>query len=354
MGVATVTNQISTCQIWGEGYPAVGQNIPELSRIVVTESDRSGGGYAIPSGESTLLDGLDDRERARLTTWLVDQRLQGNTSPTVTKEVVEFTSHRYSLPIHTRADRLLKFLSSKTLMAGQSILLLEHQSNSERVQLDSFGSPINPDAPTNPIFLSAMAWSESTTPYEIRYLAKYLEDEGWVQEHTLKFPDGRVFPTSEYQVTVSGHVRVADEAVNIASSKAFVAMWFDDSLAGVFDEGIAPAIRECGFEAKRIDLDPNVDKIDDAIIAEIRQSRFLVADFTHGNEGARGGVYYEAGFAHGLGIPVIFTCRGDMIDQIHFDTRQYAHIVWNNSTELRKGLRDRILARIGNGPSIIQ
>ena len=101
----------------------------------------------------------------------------------------------------------------------------------------------------------------------------------------------------------------------------------------------------------RIDRDPSVDKIDDAIIAEIKRSRFLIADFTHGEDGARGGVYYEAGYAHGLGIPVIFTCRKDKINELHFDTRQYAHIVWDSPEELRTLLRDRILARIEEGPN---
>ena len=127
-------------------------------------------------------------------------------------------------------------------------------------------------------------------------------------------------------------------------------MWFDDSVVKAYDEGIAPAIEECGYEPKRIDRDPTVDKIDDAIISEIRRSRFLVADFTHGEKGARGGVYYEAGFAYGLEKPVIYTCRADMVDDLHFDTRQYAHIVWKTHQELREGLKDRILARIGEGP----
>lgn len=39
------------------------------------------------------------------------------------------------------------------------------------------------------------------------------------------------------------------------------------------------------------------NKIDDEIIGEIRRSAFIVADFT----GHRGGVYFEAGFAMGLG-----------------------------------------------------
>ena len=98
---------------------------------------------------------------------------------------------------------------------------------------------------------------------------------------------------------------------------------------------------------------PHANKIDDEIIAEIQRSRFLVADFTHGDDGARGGVYYEAGFAHGLNRPVIFSCRENMVDKLHFDTRQYNHILWKNENldEFRKDLTNRIEALIGEGPN---
>lgn len=102
----------------------------------------------------------------------------------------------------------------------------------------------------------------------------------------------------------------------------------------------------------RIDRKLDVVKIDDEIIAEIRRSRFLVADFTHEKAGARGGVYFEAGFAFGLGIPVIYTCREDAIDKIHFDTRQYHHTAWKDSADLRDKLEKRILAVIGEGPGV--
>ena len=128
-------------------------------------------------------------------------------------------------------------------------------------------------------------------------------------------------------------------------------MWFDDSMGEAWEDGFDPAIRGAGYEPVRIDKQEHVNKIDDEIIAEIRRARFLVADFTHGDTGARGGVYYEAGFAHGLDIPVIFTCRRDSFDKIHFDTRQYNHIVWAEPKELRRNLMSRIAAVIGDGPN---
>ncbi len=87
-------------------------------------------------------------------------------------------------------------------------------------------------------------------------------------------------------------------------------------------------------------------KIDDLIIAEIRKSGLLVADFT----GQRGGVYFEAGFAMGLGIPVICTCRNDDVEKLHFDTRQYNHIVWTDAADLKEKLQLRIEASPPNRP----
>jgi hypothetical protein len=53
-----------------------------------------------------------------------------------------------------------------------------------------------------------------------------------------------------------------------------------------------------------------------------------------------------AGFAMGLGIPVIWTVREDQIGQVHFDTRQYNHIVYDSAEDLRKKLHNRIAATI--------
>lgn len=92
----------------------------------------------------------------------------------------------------------------------------------------------------------------------------------------------------------------------------------------------------------RIDRVHHNEKICDKIIAEIRTCQFLVADVTL----QRAGVYFEAGFAIGLGRPVIWSCREDDLKNVHFDTRQYNHIVWKEPTDLRIQLADRIKATI--------
>ena len=133
---------------------------------------------------------------------------------------------------------------------------------------------------------------------------------------------------------------------NVESKQAFVAMWFDDEMISAFSNGILPLQEDTGFTMLRIDMKQFNDKICDRILAEIKRSRFLIADVT----GQRQGVYFEAGFAMGMGLPVIWTCREDQINKCHFDTRQYNHITWSNENELREKLRDRILATIGKAP----
>ena len=127
-------------------------------------------------------------------------------------------------------------------------------------------------------------------------------------------------------------------------------MWFDDSMDDVYAQGIKLAVERCGYSPLRIDRTEHINKIDDEIIRELRRSRFVVADFTSGEGGARGSVYYEAGFARGLGIPVISTCRRDKLSDVQFDTRQYAHIIWDSPSELCDALEARIGAVIGEGP----
>ena len=127
------------------------------------------------------------------------------------------------------------------------------------------------------------------------------------------------------------------------SNQVFVAMWFHESMDSAWENGFKKGIEDTGFTPTRIDYVEHNNKICDEIIAEIRKSRFVISDFT----GHRGGVYFEAGFALGLGIPVIWSCREDAVDELHFDTRQYSHILWKDEKDLWEKIRNRILATIG-------
>ena len=132
------------------------------------------------------------------------------------------------------------------------------------------------------------------------------------------------------------------QKTEVGNKRAFVAMWFDESMKDYYEDGIKKAIDEAGYVPVRIDLQDFNEKICDEIIAEIKRCKFLVSDFS----GQRSGVYFEAGFAKGLGRPVIFTVKKDDVEKLHFDTRQYNHIVYDSPEELHSKLYNRICATI--------
>ncbi len=109
---------------------------------------------------------------------------------------------------------------------------------------------------------------------------------------------------------------------------------------GIYMNGIKPAIEDCGYEPVWLKPVQTIDRIDDLIFAEIRRSRFVVSDFTK----HRNAVYFEAGFAMGLAKPVVWTCKEGEVKKSSFDTRQYNHIVWKDSNDLRGQLTLRIKA----------
>jgi len=134
--------------------------------------------------------------------------------------------------------------------------------------------------------------------------------------------------------------------INPDSQIGFIAMWFDKRMDVFFGE-VSQAIIDAGYEPLRIDNKEHNNDINDEIIASIRQSKFVIADFT----GQRPGVYFEAGYAKGLGLEVIWLCREDHFKDIHFDNEHYNFIKWNENEfdRLKERLTNRIIATIGKG-----
>jgi len=129
------------------------------------------------------------------------------------------------------------------------------------------------------------------------------------------------------------------------SRLAFMAMPYNvDLLDSVYSTHIKPAIDQCGFEIRRLDDKPKAGMIDDRMRVEIRRSRFLLAELTKQNKG----VYWEAGFAEGLGIPVIYLCNARDFKRIHFDTSHLTTVKWhsNNLEQLSVDLKNVIRATL--------
>ncbi len=190
----------------------------------------------------------------------------------------------------------------------------------------------------------------------------------------------------DISITAKGYSRLRDlKKLQADSSQVFIAMWFADEMQKFYEETLCPAIEyeedgatPTGLKAIKIDMVEHVNNINDEIIAQIRRSRFMVCDLT----GYRGGVYFEAGFAYGLGMKVFYTCRKDWCksdtlfnsndeatrqpvnvlydingnevkiqkEGVHFDIDHMNRLEWESDSEklkdFQKKLRNRIKANI--------
>ncbi|MGX9143497.1 hypothetical protein [Mesorhizobium sp. 128a] len=323
------------CAIWNTGTLETSK-ITEADRFAY-DSPRAGGRYEITGSAKASLNFADDRQKAFLTSWLIDQHNAGVEWPLVTSEELERAKVAQGKKIVERRDRLLQVISLHTPSLGQAMRY------EQPVFIVNDRPHENPYWAAQDILLAA---TESCNFSEVDSLITFAAKQALVTH------DGYAL-----SLTFDGHSHLEQlGAAPRVSNQAFVAMWFGAEVNDAYEFGISPAIITAGYRPMRIDQKEHNNKIDDEIIAEIRRSKFVVADFTCGEAGVgnavvsipRGGVYYEAGFAQGLGIPVIWTCRQDHIDKVHFDTRQFNHITWANPEELKAKLRNRIGAVIGD------
>ena len=342
-----------TCLIWGAEYEA-SLSPGSSTELHHVDSARAGGKYTV--SQVVLEDEVQKllpEEKARLTTWLIDQRLRGVESPEVNRAVVESARQGPPLHVQERADRLLQFLATQSERVGDQVHLLVSDSVADKIR--RFGTAnVNEKAAVALRRSDAAAASSESIQYsEIEHLLVHLSSKEWLVAQTRTTEITGNFSAYHHviTVTVAGRSRVQKDATSADLAQGFVAMWLDPSVGDAYQNGICPAIKQAGYKTLLITEKPDIDKIDDDILAEIRRSKFVVADVTHGEDGARGSVYFEAGFAFGLGVPVIFTCQRDMRNKLHFDTRQYAHIFWetDNMPKFRAELRERIVERFGEG-----
>jgi hypothetical protein len=96
---------------------------------------------------------------------------------------------------------------------------------------------------------------------------------------------------------MAGYGSTSCKAKKYDPRKLLLLCGFNVELNPAWDLVFRPGIARAGYFAFRIDQKEHANKICDEIIAKIRRSRFVVADYT----GHRGGVYI-ARIARGLEV----------------------------------------------------
>jgi nucleoside 2-deoxyribosyltransferase len=103
----------------------------------------------------------------------------------------------------------------------------------------------------------------------------------------------------------------------------------DETLDQVFADCFRPAVARAGFELRKLIEHQSMGLIDNQVRAAIVGCRFVIADVTHSSDGA----YWEAGYAEGLGLPVIYTCEASVWQdkETQFDANHMITVVWDAS-----------------------
>lgn len=154
------------------------------------------------------------------------------------------------------------------------------------------------------------------------------------------------------EITAKGWFRIKElRRSSKLSDSAFIAMWFDDCM-DKYRQATIRAVSYCGYNPIIVDEHEFSGFIMEQVISLIGGSRFLIADLSCKPEiedatnskvrqGVRGGVYWEAGIAYGMGKTVIQTCQSseESKRRVHFDLAQYQTIFWTED-DLTLGIRD--------------
>ena len=280
---------------------------------------------------------LNNTEKIRLSGYIAEQNLLGKTP--LLDPIVKDENSLKILPLppdnlDKQSDLLLKGLAKQYPNKGETIRGLNLDSNLQ-------GNFIP--------FLCALSYCSSSKDFEF-LLFDHLKDE-------LKYvATERIYITGarDIKITSKGWKRlnkIENKTPSEKSETAFIAMWIDPSMEDL-KQSIEKAVRNTGYNPLRIDNKEHINKICEEILSEINKSKFVICDLTSKKEKPRGSVYFEAGYAKGKNIPIIWSCNKKLEKDIPFDIRQYNFIFWEDDkmNDFTEKLQKRIKKVIGLGP----
>lgn len=212
--------------------------------------------------------------------------------------IEKFLTNSYLPTASIQASNLIRLLGDKVRETGVGHFI---DDVIDSVRIGAFNIPM---------------FNNLRTELEKQGLIKSLESD------TIPNPRAEgVIKGNRYGLTLEGWERYEEERQGLVAGKyGFIAMKFGDvTLDKFISDIIKPTVKKI-INYDLIDLRDvaRAGIIDNIMREKIRDSAFVIADLTHDNYGA----YWEAGYAEGLGKPVIYLCEKTKFDnaKTHFDT----------------------------------
>lgn len=245
----------------------------------------------------------------------------------------------------SKADFMIVFLSQSSLKSKavqyEYEKAFEYQSRAGGTRL----IPVLLDKVDLPLSLAKVQYADLTESYieGMQQLLRALEVPTGPRPVEL-FPQGFAKEVASEVAKILGlEPPTALRPSAVANPKlVFVIIAFRDDMEPIF-EGIEEAGKPLGLEVKRVKDVPGDYRITDQVIRMICEARLVVADLTH----ERPNVYFELGYARGLGKTVITIAREGTL--IHFDVKDWTFINYIDSRILERDMRKRFEFELSRG-----
>lgn len=184
--------------IWGT--PVIEMRPTEDPWIKEYNSPRCGGWYSIDTIAASQVNNLSDRQKARLTSWLIEQRRSRIECPRIIKEVIEFVKQQKDMLIVDRVDKVLMHMNSKK---DQVEVYFEYgyDPNNPIAKALYLGSP-TPDQEKE--YYELLAYSESISQKELESLINHLKDQNLIKD----MPN--CDPLIVLSLTIEGKIRLEE------------------------------------------------------------------------------------------------------------------------------------------------
>ncbi|MBO5660679.1 MAG: hypothetical protein J6R98_06580 [Bacteroidaceae bacterium] len=231
-----------------------------------------------------------------------------------------------------RVDRILLYFSTKAKHIGQTFSLSYEEMISalfiDRYEIARYKNSGN--------ISKCDKRDDDDCSCEAKYMLDCLQKRGLI-EYVFIASDEEA---ADITFTPEGYARIDElQKYSAHGRNVLVAMQFGDKTLKL-REAVRLGVKNAGYHAIFIDEVQHNDLITPELLKYIRDSKFVVVDLTHENNGA----YLEEGYAMGVGKPVIQLCQKGK--KLHFDIAQKNTIMWDVEDSIPAQLTTRIKATI--------
>ena len=159
----------------------------------------------------------------------------------------------------------------------------------------------------------------------------------------------------DLDLTLGGWKRYEEEKRGrVAGNYGFLAMKFEDDTLDPFVKNILKPTVKNGIGYDLFDMRDvaRTGVIDNIMRSQIRDAAFVIADLTHNNSGA----YWEAGYAEGLGKPVLYICEKTKFEMTntHFDTNHSTTVLWSTNPKEYENFGQELVATLRRALNLFQ